>query len=96
MICPTAQAKYLRQIGTTGKSVEIAKLLSSEEQLLRRSSFPATNAKRQKYTTVIARSESDEAIQIVSPERFWIASLTLAMTASTHQQERPRRLETTA
>jgi hypothetical protein len=31
-------------------------------------------------TTVIARSASDEAIQTVSAERAWIASLTLAMT----------------
>src|SRR5579864_3862053 len=29
---------------------------------------------------VIARSESDEAIQIVSGQDFWIASLSLAMT----------------
>jgi hypothetical protein len=34
LICPTAQAKRLRQIGTTGKSLEGRKILSSEEQLL--------------------------------------------------------------
>jgi len=30
--------------------------------------------------TIIARSASDEAIQTVAAERFWIASLALAMT----------------
>jgi hypothetical protein len=30
VICPTAQAKGLRQIGTTGKSVEFRKTLSSD------------------------------------------------------------------
>jgi hypothetical protein len=34
LICPTAQGKHLRQIGTTGKSVEERKILSNEEQLL--------------------------------------------------------------
>jgi len=34
VICPTAQVKGLRQIGTTGKSREQSKVLSSEEQLL--------------------------------------------------------------
>jgi hypothetical protein len=32
------------------------------------------------FVFVIARSGSDEAIQNVSAERFWIASLALAMT----------------
>ena len=36
---------------------------------------------RKTTTIVIARSESDEAIQTVAVERFWIASLALAMTA---------------
>jgi hypothetical protein len=31
--------------------------------------------------TVIARSERDEAIQTVTVEKFWIALLSLAMTA---------------
>jgi hypothetical protein len=34
VICPTAQVKRLRQIGTTGKSVEQHRILSSDEQLL--------------------------------------------------------------
>jgi hypothetical protein len=30
LICPTAQAEHLRQIGTTGKSVGEREILSSE------------------------------------------------------------------
>jgi hypothetical protein len=33
LICPTAQANGLRQIGTTGKSIEQRGILSSEKQL---------------------------------------------------------------
>jgi hypothetical protein len=33
LICPTPQARRLRQIGTTGKSLEQDKILSSEEPL---------------------------------------------------------------
>jgi hypothetical protein len=45
---------------------------------------------RQLSPTVIARSASDEAIQTVSAERFWIASLTLAMTEATSDEHQPR------
>jgi hypothetical protein len=34
VICPTAQAKDLRHDGTTGKSRDQRRMLSSEEQLL--------------------------------------------------------------
>jgi hypothetical protein len=34
VICPTAQGKGLRHFNATGKSRELRKLLSSEEQLL--------------------------------------------------------------
>jgi hypothetical protein len=34
LICPTAQAECLRQIGTTGKSLEQPQILSSEEHFL--------------------------------------------------------------
>ena len=34
LICPTAQVKGLRHNGTTGKSLEKCKILSSDEQLL--------------------------------------------------------------
>jgi hypothetical protein len=34
LICPTAQGKHLRHIGTTGKSLEQPQILSSEEHLL--------------------------------------------------------------
>jgi hypothetical protein len=34
LICPTAQGKHLRHIGTTGKSLEQLQILSSEEHLL--------------------------------------------------------------
>jgi len=46
MICPTGQAECLRHFGTTGKSLETAKLLSSEEQLLHRPSFRSATKSR--------------------------------------------------
>jgi hypothetical protein len=39
-----------------------------------------TGAADLKMSLVIARSEGDEAIQTAIVERFWIASLALAMT----------------
>jgi hypothetical protein len=36
---------------------------------------------------VIARSDSDQAIQNLSPERCWIASLALAMTVFPRSRE---------
>jgi len=35
VICPTSQAKPLRHVGTTGKSVALSEIVSSDEQLLR-------------------------------------------------------------
>jgi hypothetical protein len=34
LICPTTQGKRPRHFSTTGKSLEVRKILSSEEQLL--------------------------------------------------------------
>jgi len=76
VICPTPQAKGLRQIGTTGKSGGGSERLSSDEQLLGTAVIAEepTGCANERPMTGSATKRSRIFLR-----RDWIASLALAM-----------------